>query len=142
MSLDFDSARLSNPYLKSEHEEWRTQVRRFFDREVIPYAEEWDEEGCIPETLWPKAAEVGILGLGYPEKYGGIEEDIDIWHQMILNEELARAKALEAHVEQKKDQKRRDLNAIRNDPAYLELVARDRLDLYREGEKVYRIEEK
>ena len=90
MSLDFDSARLPNPYLKSEHEEWRTQVRRFFDREVIPYAEEWDEEGYIPEILWPKAAEVGILGLGYPEKYGGIEEDIDIWHQMILNEELAR----------------------------------------------------
>ena len=59
-----------------------------------------------------------------------------------LKEELARAKALEAHVEQEKDQKRRDLNAIRNDPAYLELVARDRLDLYREGEKVYRIEQK
>ena len=90
MSLDFDSARLANPYLRGEHDEWRTQVRRFFDREVIPYAEEWDEEGAIPETLWPKAAEVGILGLGYPEKYGGIEEGIDIWHQMILNEELAR----------------------------------------------------
>ena len=90
MSLDFDSARLANPYLRSEHDEWRTQVRRFFDREVIPYAEEWDEEGAIPETLWPKAAEVGILGLGYPERYGGIEEGIDIWHQMILNEELAR----------------------------------------------------
>jgi len=59
-----------------------------------------------------------------------------------LKEELARAKALETHVEQQKDQKRRDLNAIRNDPAYLELVARDRLDLYREGEKVYRIAEK
>ena len=59
-----------------------------------------------------------------------------------LKEELARAKALESHVEQEKHQKRRDLNAIRNDPAYLELVARDRLDLYREGEKVYRIERK
>lgn len=59
-----------------------------------------------------------------------------------LKEELARARALESHVEQEKDQKRRDLNAIRNDPAYLELVARDRLDLYREGEKVYRIERK
>jgi cell division protein FtsB len=59
-----------------------------------------------------------------------------------LKEELARANALESHVEQEKDQKRRDLNALRNDPAYLELVARDRLDLYREGEQVYRIEEK
>lgn len=34
-----------------------------------------------------------------------------------LKEELARAKALESHVEQEKHQKRRDLNAIRNDPA-------------------------
>ncbi len=59
-----------------------------------------------------------------------------------LKEELARAKALEAHVEREKDQKRRDLHAIRNDPAYLELVARDRLNLYREGERVYRIERK
>ena len=37
MSLDFDSARLSNPYLTAEHEEWRTQVRRFIDREIMPY---------------------------------------------------------------------------------------------------------
>jgi cell division protein FtsB len=59
-----------------------------------------------------------------------------------LKEELARANALESHVQQERDQKRRDLNALRNDPAYLELVARDRLDLYREGEQVYRIEEK
>ena len=89
MSLDFDSARLANPYLRSEHDEWRTQVRRFFDREVIPYAEEWDEEGAIPETLWPKAAEVGILGLGYPERYGGIEEGIDIWHCLLYTSDAA-----------------------------------------------------
>ena len=91
MSLDFESARISNPYLTPEHGEWRTQLRRFIDREIMPYAAEWDEAGKIPDKLWPKAAEVGILGLGYAEKYGGISEGIDIWHHNILNEELARS---------------------------------------------------
>ncbi|NIB42222.1 acyl-CoA dehydrogenase [Pseudomaricurvus alkylphenolicus] len=90
MALDFDSARLTNPYLTSEHEEWRNQVRRFIDREIMPYAAEWDEAGELPDELWTKAGEVGILGLGYPEQYGGISEGIDVWYHNILNEELAR----------------------------------------------------
>ncbi len=90
MSLDFDSARLNNSYLTAEHEEWRAQLRRFFDREVIPFADQWDEEGALPDELWPKAAAVGILGLGYPEEFGGVSEGIDIWHKNILNEEMAR----------------------------------------------------
>ena len=77
MALDFDSARISNPYLTPEHEAWRAQLRRFIDREIMPHAAEWDEAGSIPDALWPKAAEVGLLGLGYPEAYGGTSEGID-----------------------------------------------------------------
>ena len=91
MALDFDSARLSNPYLTSEHEEWRSQVRRFMDREIMPFAAEWDEAGEIPDELWAKAAEVGILGLGYPEELGGVSEGIDLWFINIMTEEIARA---------------------------------------------------
>ena len=90
MSLDFDSARLPNPHLRPEHEQWRTQLRRFIDTEIAPFAEAWDEAGAIPEDLWPKAARVGLLGLGYPETYGGVSEGIDSWHQWITNEELSR----------------------------------------------------
>jgi acyl-CoA dehydrogenase len=90
MSLDFDSARLPNPHLTEEHEAWRTQLRRFIDTEIMPYAEEWDEAGEIPMDLWPKAAEVGLLGLSYPEEYGGVQEGIDSWYGWITNEELAR----------------------------------------------------
>ena len=90
MSLDFDSARLPNPNLLPEHEEWRTQLRRFIDTEIAPFAEEWDEAGHIPIALWPKAAAVGLLGLGYPEEFGGTSEGIDVWHSWITNEELAR----------------------------------------------------
>ena len=90
MSLTFDSARMPNPHMREEHEAWRTQLRRFVDTEIMPYAEQWDEDGHIPIELWPKAAEVGLLGLGYPEAFGGISEGIDSWHNWITNEELAR----------------------------------------------------
>ena len=88
MSLDFDSARLYNPNTTSEHEEWRAQLRRFVDAEIMPYAEEWDEAGEIPIDLWPKAAAVGLLGLGYPEQYGGTPGDV--WLTQIATEELSR----------------------------------------------------
>ena len=90
MSLTFDSARLHNPYITSEHEAWRTQLRRFIEAEIMPYAESWDEEGNIPSDLWVKAAGVGLLGFGFPEEYGGTLKDIDVWHSWIINEELAR----------------------------------------------------
>lgn len=56
-----------------------------------------------------------------------------------LEGELSRASAKENHVRAYKSQKTRELSALRDDPAYLELVARDRLDLYRRGERIYRI---
>ena len=83
MSLDFDSARLPNPPMREEHHEWRTQLRRFIDTEIMPHAEAWDEAGHIPIELWPKAAAVGLLGLGYPEEFGGVNEGIDCWHRWI-----------------------------------------------------------
>ncbi|MHA7816895.1 MAG: acyl-CoA dehydrogenase family protein [Pseudohaliea sp.] len=90
MALDFDSARLPNPNLTEAHEAWRTQLRRFVDTEIAPFADDWDEAGRIPAELWPKAAAVGLLGLGYPEAYGGTSEGIDSWYHWIAAEELAR----------------------------------------------------
>ncbi len=90
MSLDFDSARLPDPNLRADHEEWRTQLRRFVDAEIMPHVDAWDEACTIPDALWAKAAAIGLLQLGYPEEYGGISEGIDIYHQNIVAEELAR----------------------------------------------------
>jgi acyl-CoA dehydrogenase len=90
MSLSFDSARLPNPDLTEEHEAWRDQLRRFIDREIMPYVDEWDEQGYLPGELWAKAAEFGLLGLGYPEQYGGTETGIDLHHLNIVSEEISR----------------------------------------------------
>lgn len=93
MSLDFDSARMYNPNITESHIAWRDQLRRFMDTEVIPFVEEWEEACELPLSLWPKAAEIGLLGMGYPEEFGGIQEGIDVWHSWIVNEELARVGA-------------------------------------------------
>jgi acyl-CoA dehydrogenase len=90
LSLDFDTARLHNPQLNESHEAWRSQLRRFVDQEITPHVDEWDEQGFLPDELWGRAAAVGLLGLGYPEHYGGTLEGIDHWHQNIVAEELAR----------------------------------------------------
>ena len=91
MSLSFDSARLFNPYLRPEHEEWRTQLRKWLEKEVVPFLDDWEEAGKIPDELWRKAADIGVMQMGYPEEYGGISEGIDQWHINICNEEFTRA---------------------------------------------------
>ena len=48
MSLDFDTARMPNPNVTPEHEEWRAQLRKFIDVEIMPHAQDWDEAGHIP----------------------------------------------------------------------------------------------
>jgi len=90
MSLDFDSARLHNSHLTTDHESWRTQLRKFLDREVAPFLDEWDENAKIPDELWAKAAEIGLLQIGYPEAYGGISDGIDQHYVNITGEELGR----------------------------------------------------
>ncbi len=43
----------------------------FVQREVMPHLEQWEQLGDLPADLYPKAARVGLLGLGYPERWGG-----------------------------------------------------------------------
>jgi acyl-CoA dehydrogenase len=47
-------------------------VRRWIDREVTPNVAAWDEAGGFPRELYQKAAEVGVLAVGFPESVGGV----------------------------------------------------------------------
>ena len=78
-----------SPYYRDEHRAFRQTLRRWVEREIVPYVEEWDEAGEFPRELYPKAAKVGIITLGYPEEYGGIPGDT--FYKLIMQEELARA---------------------------------------------------
>ena len=56
-----------------------------------------------------------------------------------LEREKAYVEQQEVEALERRDQKTREVEAVRNDPEYLEIVARDRLNLHRKGEKVFRI---
>ncbi len=58
-------------YFGETHKMVRDTVRKFVEREIKPFVEEWEEQGEFPRELYGKAGEAGILGIGYPESYGG-----------------------------------------------------------------------
>ncbi len=91
--LSFDATRLPSPHLNDSHEAWRATVRAFVEREIMPHVNAWDEEAAFPRALHNKAAAAGLIGAGYPEEYGGVEDGVDIFHAVIGSEELARAGA-------------------------------------------------
>jgi acyl-CoA dehydrogenase len=80
--------RRANPYYSDEHEAFRDSVRRFVAAEIEPYASEWDEAGTFPRELYQKAAEIGIMAVGYAEEYGGVPGDL--FYQNVIHQELAR----------------------------------------------------
>ena len=54
-----------------EHRMLRDVAREFAQKEVKPLAAKIDEEGEVPKHLIDKMAELGFMGLVYPEEYGG-----------------------------------------------------------------------
>ena len=49
----------------------RQLARRFVAQEIAPHVEQWETDGELPRALHRRAAEVGLLGLGFPEEVGG-----------------------------------------------------------------------
>lgn len=91
--LSFDACRLPSPHFRQSHHDWRASVRAFVEREIAPHAAAWDEAGAFPRELHRRAADIGLLGLGFPEEFGGVSADVDIFHSIVASEELARAGA-------------------------------------------------
>jgi acyl-CoA dehydrogenase len=76
-------------YFTDEHELIRRAARTWVRAEVLPHVDEWEEAGEFPRDLYCKAADVGILGVGYPEEYGGTPGDL--FMQLVAWEEIARS---------------------------------------------------
>jgi acyl-CoA dehydrogenase len=75
-------------YFTPEHEQFRQALRDWVTAEITPHVNAWDEAQGFPRELYKKAAAIGLLGMGYPEALGGSE--VDLFHHLILSEELAR----------------------------------------------------
>lgn len=84
-----DNIRLASPHLNESHHAWRVQLRKFVAQHISPFVDQWEEAGEIPAELWLRAADIGLLQLGFPEAYGGVSDGTDIYHMIIAAEELS-----------------------------------------------------
>ncbi|ABM40358.1 acyl-CoA dehydrogenase domain protein [Acidovorax sp. JS42] len=75
---------------REDHEHFREQVRRFFEKEVVPFHADWERQGIVPKEVWRKAGREGLLNTMLPEPYGG---GGDFGHAAVLIEEVGRTNA-------------------------------------------------
>ncbi|HRV59191.1 MAG TPA: acyl-CoA dehydrogenase family protein [Solirubrobacterales bacterium] len=76
------------PPFDREHEDLRETVRRFVENEIAPHVDEWEDARLFPRELFDRCAELGFLGLKFPEEYGG--QGGSYLHDAIWVEELSR----------------------------------------------------
>lgn len=72
-----------------DHEAFRSSVKEFLDRQVIPSVEQYAVDHALPREFWLEAGKQGFLGLEIPEEYGGAGAG-DYRFNAVLTEELAK----------------------------------------------------
>ncbi|MBK6530423.1 MAG: acyl-CoA dehydrogenase family protein [Deltaproteobacteria bacterium] len=72
-----------------EHAALRSQVERFAAAEIAPHADAWEEAEGFPLSLYGRTAAAGVLGIGYPEAYGGSGGDLS--HVVVASEAMVLA---------------------------------------------------
>jgi alkylation response protein AidB-like acyl-CoA dehydrogenase len=77
--------------LTPEQREIQALARDFAQAEIEPHAAEWDRDHRFPTELYPKLAELGLMGVCVPEEYGGAGADFVSY--ILVLEELSRADA-------------------------------------------------
>ena len=81
MSLD----NIPRTAYNEDQEAFRATVRQFMLKEIAPNAKQWQEDGIVPKSIWPKAGELGLLCPTVPEEYGGL--GLDFNYNAIVDEE-------------------------------------------------------
>jgi alkylation response protein AidB-like acyl-CoA dehydrogenase len=77
--------------LTPEQQAIRALARELAEGEIVPNATSWDREHRFPDELYPKLAELGLMGVCVPEAYGGA--GADFLSYVLVLEELSRADA-------------------------------------------------
>jgi alkylation response protein AidB-like acyl-CoA dehydrogenase len=78
-------ARRKHLIFTEEHDRLRESIHAFVTKELAPHAEEW-EESTFPDWVFRRMGELGLLGLSYPEEYGGQGGDYPC--NIVLAEEM------------------------------------------------------
>lgn len=82
---------MNSIYFTEEHQLFRTSLRDFLQKEVVPHIEKWEKTGTIERFIWKKFGEMGFFGINYPEIYGGMQ--LDLFYTVIFLEELQKIKS-------------------------------------------------
>lgn len=64
-----------SPYASEEHQLLKKSLDTFFQKEAIPFYEQWEKEKRVPRSFWRKMGEQGYLCMDVPEDYGGAALD-------------------------------------------------------------------
>ena len=83
---------MANHYLLTDEQlELQKLAREFAEKEIMPYAAEWDEKGEFPQEAMRKGMDVGFHLMSIPEEFGGM--GLDNVTSYIIREELAKGDA-------------------------------------------------
>lgn len=82
---------ITRSIFSAEHDMWRETVRKFVEKEIVPFHAQWEHDGIVPRELWLKAGEAGMLCCTVKEEYGGL--GLDYLFDVVVYEELWRVGA-------------------------------------------------
>jgi citronellyl-CoA dehydrogenase len=71
---------------REEHDHFRNTVRQFAQKELAPFADEWEKAEIFPNEVFKRAGELGLFGAHYSEEHGG--SGGDYWFSVAKAEEL------------------------------------------------------
>jgi alkylation response protein AidB-like acyl-CoA dehydrogenase len=74
---------------EADHDDFRSSVRAFLDKNVAPFHDDWEKAGIVPREVWTGAGGQGFLGIDMDEQYGGGGVR-DFRYNAVLDEELTR----------------------------------------------------
>ena len=66
----------SSTWTSEEHHLFSDSVQKFYEQEMVPNINKWNDEGIVDRKFWLKAGNAGIMGGSVPEEYGGSSGDM------------------------------------------------------------------
>ena len=82
---------LKRTVYSEDHEIFRSTVKKFVEKEIVPFHSQWEKDGVVSREVWRSAGENGLLCSFVPTEYGG--PGGDFLHTAIVTEELAKVDA-------------------------------------------------
>ena len=86
-----DNQKAKQSFYTDEHHMFRDSLKKFLEKEAVPFFDQWESDRIIPRSFWAKMGENGFICPWVSEEYGGLGTDFGF--AAILGEELARVGA-------------------------------------------------